>query len=88
LEWTQGPVEMMFIDCGRTFEENEAWFSTFQNFFIPNTTLLILQDWGTHKEIPVKWYNQMKQFVGSKAGKLQPIHELKWGSAATFLFRG
>jgi hypothetical protein len=25
LTWDRGPVEIMYIDCGRTFEANQAW---------------------------------------------------------------
>jgi hypothetical protein len=41
-----------------------------------------------HKEIPVKWYNQTKQFTDSKGASLELVHELCHGGIATFLYRG
>lgn len=88
LVWRDEPVEMMFIDCGRTLEANNAWYNLFAPYWIPNVTLLVLQDWGTHRELPVRHYNQIKQFVDSKGKALQLVHELKYGEAAMFLYRG
>lgn len=85
LSWDKGPVEILYVDCGRTFEANQAWYNIFVRSFLPGVTLLILQDWSTHSEIPVKWFNQIKQFVDSKASELQLVHELKNG-LATFLY--
>jgi hypothetical protein len=87
LTWDRGPIEIMYIDCGRTFEANEAWYKIFVRSFMPGVTLLVLQDWQMHSEIPVKWYNQIKQFVDSKGPQLQQIHELRKGGAGTFLYR-
>jgi hypothetical protein len=87
LSWDKGPIEIMYIDCGRSFEANQAWYNIFASSFLSGVTLLILQDWQTHSEIPVKWYNQIKQFVDSKDSKLQQVHELRNGSIATFLYR-
>ena len=87
LNWDKGPIEIMYIDCGRTFEANEAWYKIFVRFFLPGITFLVLQDWQMHSEIPVKWYNQIKQFVDSKGSQLQPIHELRNGGVGTFLYR-
>ncbi|MCS7054253.1 MAG: DUF115 domain-containing protein [Ignavibacterium sp.] len=86
-KWNNGRIELAFIDCGRNFEVNETWFSSLEQFFIPNKTLIILQDWQTHKEVPVKWYNQIKLFTDSKADKLELIHELINGGIATFLYK-
>jgi len=33
--WDGGPVEMMFIDCGKAFLENEAWFRAFPRRSFP-----------------------------------------------------
>jgi hypothetical protein len=87
LAWDKGPVEIMYIDCGRTLEGNQAWYNIFCPSFLPGVTLLVMQDWQTHSEIPVKPYNQIKQFVDSKGSKLEMVHELKNGGAATFLYR-
>ncbi|OKH19315.1 hypothetical protein NIES593_21085 [Hydrococcus rivularis NIES-593] len=88
LTWDRGSIELMYIDCGRTFIANEAWYKIFSKFFIPNVTLLIMQDWRQHREIPMRWYNQTKQFTDSKEDKLQLIHEVRQGGIATFLYKG
>jgi hypothetical protein len=87
LTWDNGPIEFIYADCGRTFAANEGWYRLFEPFFLPGKTLLILQDWQTHSEVPPKWYNQIKQFVDSKGPKLQLVHELKNGTIATFVYR-
>lgn len=78
----------MYVDCGRTIEANKAWYRHFSPHFIPDGTLLVLQDWGTHREVPVRCYNQITQFVDSKGTALQLVHEVRGGTVATFLFRG
>lgn len=88
LVWEAGRIELLIVDCGRTHEVNEAWFRTLSPFFIPGRSLLVMEDWRTHREVPVGWYNQTKQFTESKGATLQLIHELRGGSAATFLFVG
>jgi hypothetical protein len=88
LVWNGGPVEIIYVDCGRTYEANEAWYKIFSGSFIADTTLIIMEDWRTYREVPVKWYNQTTQFTESKGYALELIHELKYGGVATFLFRG
>ena len=88
LVWDARPIEIMYVDCGRTMEANEAWWVLFSNCFIPEKTLVILQDWSTHREVPVQWYNQMKEWVESKGRSLQLMHELERGDIATFLYKG
>jgi hypothetical protein len=87
LAWNQRKIELCYVDCGRTFNVNEAWFHLLAPFFIPDRTLIVLQDWGTHKEIPGRWFNQIKQFVDSKGDRLELVHELAEGCTATFLYR-
>lgn len=87
LQWDIGPVEILFVDVGRTIDVNEAWWRLFFPYFIPNKTLIVIQDWQTHKEVPVKWYNQMKMFTDGKHQWLEIIHELSHGGIATFLFK-
>ncbi|HKV43536.1 MAG TPA: hypothetical protein VJT32_02490 [bacterium] len=87
LVWNRGPIEIMYIDCGRTFGVNQAWYDICSPLFIPGVTLLLLQDWRTHSEVPVRWYNQIKQFVDSKGSQLQLVHELRDGGIAAFLYR-
>lgn len=88
LEWTGVPVEIIYTDCGRSFEANDAWYRIFSPYFIPDKTLIIMQDWGTHREIPKKWYNQTTHFIESRGEELSMVHELKNGQIATFLYRG
>ena len=88
LTWNAGPIELCFIDCGRNIEANEAWYRVLQPHFLPCRTLLVLQDWQTHKEVPECWYNQMKQFTDGKVSQLDQIHELRNGGVSTFLYLG
>ncbi|ABQ27328.1 hypothetical protein [Geotalea uraniireducens] len=88
LTWNGSPIEILYVDCGRTFDANQAWYEQFCHSFIPGKTLIILQDWGRHREVPVQWFNQIKQFIDSKAEELQLVHELRYGDIATFLFTG
>jgi len=88
LQWEAVPVEILFVDVGRTIDVNEAWWRVFYPFFIPNRTLIIMQDWQVHKELPVKWYNQTKIFTDGKHQWLEILHELSNGGVATFLFKG
>jgi hypothetical protein len=88
LTWADGPIEMCVVDCGRSIEANEAWFSRLEPHFIPDRTLIVMQDWQLFKEIPVRWYNQTQLFTAGKGRTLDLVHELARGSVATFLFRG
>lgn len=88
LEWRDRPVEMLYVDCGRTLAANEAWYQIFQPCLLPDRTLVIMQDWRLHRERPCKWYNQTHLFTASKESDLQLVHELKDGGVATFLYRG
>lgn len=86
--WDAGPVEMMYIDCGRTLAVNQAWFDIFSPSLIPDVSLLIMQDWRLHRERPRKFYNQTDLFTASMGDRLQLIHEVGSGGLATFLYRG
>jgi len=86
LEWKEKQIEMLFVDCGRTFKVNETWYDLLAPFFIPGKTLIIMQDWHTHQEVPVRWYNQIKQFTDAHKGELTLMHELRHGGVATFLY--
>jgi hypothetical protein len=88
LVWSDGPIELVYVDCGRTFEVNEAWYAALAPSFIPGTTVVVMQDWQTHKETPVQPYNETKRFTDAKGGALELIHELRSGQVGTFLFRG
>jgi hypothetical protein len=40
---------MCWIDCGKTFEVNAAWFAALSPWFVPDRTLVIMQDWQAHR---------------------------------------
>jgi hypothetical protein len=88
LTWSGGPIEIAYIDCGRTFEVNEAWYALLEPSFLENRTLLVMQDWQLWKEQPPQEYNQTKIFTDSKGPALDLIHELAHGAIGTFLYRG
>ena len=87
LEWNSGSIEMIYVDCGRTIEANEAWWNKLSEHFIAGVTMIIMQDWRTHRDLPKKWYNQMHLFTASKGDRLQLLHEVEDGGVATFLYR-
>jgi hypothetical protein len=86
LVWTGEPIELLYVDCGRTMEVNQAWWNCLHSAFIPNQTLIIMQDWRTHRAVPRKWFNQTLEFTDSKADQLLLLHEVSDGAIATFLF--
>src|SRR5262249_47279108 len=88
LTWEHGAVELMYVDCGRTFEVNDAWWRVFEPSFIPDRTIVIMQDWQLYKEEPPKPYNQTKLFTDSKRGALELVHELAFGDIGAFIYRG
>lgn len=88
LSWDGGPVELLYVDCGRQFAVNQAWWQVFQPHLIPGRSLIAMQDWRLHREVPERWENQTLQFTDSKGGALQLVHEVSWGSIATFLYLG
>jgi hypothetical protein len=77
----------MYIDCERTLQANEGWFEIFSPSFMPDVTLLIIQDWGLHRERPRQSYNQTLWFTEAHP-ELELVHELREGNIATFLYRG
>lgn len=85
--WRAAPIEIMYIDCGRTSQVNEAWYRIFSPSLIPDTSLLIMQDWRTHRERPRLAYNETHWFTAAHP-ELEIVHEVKDGGIATFLYRG
>jgi len=86
--WEEGgPIELCFVDCGRTMETNDAWYSVLSPYFIPDRTLLVLQDWHTYMDMPQQWYNQIKMFTDSKGATLDLVYEVVDGGVATFVYR-
>jgi len=88
IDWRSGPIEIMYIDCGRNIQANQGWYDAFSPSFIPGVTLLIMQDWRTHRERPRKGFNQTKIFTDILANHLRLVHEVCDGGVATFLFDG
>ena len=88
LDWTDGPIELLLVDCGRTIHVNQSWYDRLSPHFIPNRTLVMMQDWRTFFELPARHYNQPKQFTDGLGGALELVHELEDAGLATFLFRG
>jgi hypothetical protein len=86
ISWNGQPVEIMYIDRGRTAKVNEAWFEVFSESFITDVTLLLLRDWGTHRERPRLSYNETLLFTNAYP-ELELIHEVSDGHLATFLYR-
>jgi hypothetical protein len=85
LSWCGDPIEILYVDCGRTFEANQAWYNCLKSSFIPGRTLIVMQDWRVHREVPRKWYNQTLHFTESKEDALVLLHEVSSGGVATFL---
>ncbi len=84
--WEDKPIEMIIVDCGRTLDANNGWYNIFSKNFVPNRTLIIMQDWRQHRERPRKKFNQTLEFTKSKPN-LELIHEISDGGLATFLYR-
>jgi hypothetical protein len=86
INWCGKAIELLVVDCGRTVKANQAWFDLLSPFFIPNRTLIVMQDWRLHRERPRKPYNQTWHFTESNP-RLELVHEIVDGGIATFLFR-
>jgi hypothetical protein len=86
--WSGAPIELLYVDCGRTYDVNQAWWDVFAPCFLPNKTLIMMQDWQLFKEDPPQWYNQTKEFTDSKGNALSLVHELLYGAIGTFVYRG
>ena len=87
LQWEGGPIEMLFVDCGRSLAVNEAWWTILSQSFIPDRTLIIMQDWQNHKQVPEVFWENTKIFTDSKMGQLEMIHEVRFAGIATFIYR-
>jgi len=86
--WGGDPIELLYVDCGRTITANEAWYETLHRAFLPGRTLLMMQDWRLHRERPRRAYNQTNIFSEGKGSELELLHEVSNGGLATFLFHG
>src|SRR5262249_29186815 len=78
-EWSGGPIELLVVDCGRTYEVNQGWWDVLAPSFVPGETLIVMQDWQTFRELPRRPYNQTKDFTDAKGAALDLEHELLHG---------
>lgn len=88
IRWQGGPIELMIVDCGRSLVVNEAWWNAFLHGFIPNRTLIVMQDWQNFKRVPELFWENTKIFTDSKGDQLDLIHEVRNAGIATFIYRG
>ena len=88
LIWDRGPIELCVIDCGRTLEVNEGWYKILSPSFVPNRTLVVMQDWQNHKAVPERFWENTRIFTESKGEALDLVHEVRDAGIATFLYRG
>ncbi|MDX8412785.1 MAG: hypothetical protein R8J85_01730 [Mariprofundales bacterium] len=87
-KWDRGLVELCFIDCGRALAMNETWYRTLEPYFIPDQTIIVMQDWQNFKNVPEQYWENTKIFTDSKGERLDLIHELKNSGTASFVYRG
>lgn len=71
----------------KTLHVNEAWWQIFHESFIPDRTLIIMQDWQNHKSVPEVFWENTKTFTDSKEKHLDLIHEVVDAGIATFVYR-
>ncbi len=86
IKWEDKNIEIIIVDCGRTLDANNAWFNIFSKNFVPNKTIIVMQDWRQHRERPRLWYNQTLDFT-KQHPNFELIHEVQEGGIATFLYR-
>lgn len=87
LEWSGGGIELLVVDCGRSLRVNEAWYRALSPSFIPDKTLVIMQDWQNHKRVPEVWWENTRIFTEGKEGALDLIHEVDRAGLAAFIYR-
>ncbi len=87
-KWEHGAVELCFIDCGRALKMNETWYKELSPHFIPDRTIIVMQDWQNFKNVPEQFWENTKIFTDSKQGRFDHIHELRHSGTATFIYRG
>jgi hypothetical protein len=87
IEWDGRPIEIMYIDCGATIEVNERWFETFSSGFIPDLTLLIMQDWGTHRARPRLPFHQTLLFTMAHP-EMELIHRCRTAASLRSFIAG
>jgi Methyltransferase domain len=85
--WRGDPIEFLYVDCGRAWDANQAWYLYLRPYFVRGRTLIMMQDWRLHRERPRKWFNQTREFTESKGTEIELIHEVTDGGLATFLYK-
>jgi hypothetical protein len=88
MSWAGGPIELCFVDCGRSLERNLAWWEVLSPHFLADRTLVVMQDWQNHKAVPEVFWENTKLFTDRLADALDLIHEVRDSGTATFVFRG
>ncbi len=88
LSWSRGRIELLIVDCGRQLHVNEAWYRILSPHFIPDRTMIVMQDWQNFKRVPEVFWENTKIFTDSKGDALDMIHEVDNAGLATFLYRG
>ena len=86
--WDNGPVELCIVDCGRALMMNETWYQALEPYFIPDRTIIVMQDWQNFKNVPEAFWENTKIFTDSKQQHLDLIHELRNSGTASFIYRG
>jgi DNA polymerase IIIc chi subunit len=61
-----GPIEVLVVDCGRSLAVNDAWWTIYSSRFVPDKTLIIMQDWQNHKRVSEVYLENTKIFTHSK----------------------
>ena len=87
LEWDRGPIELLIVDCGRPLHVNEAWYRVLSPWFIPDKTLIVMQDWQNCKRVPELFFENTKIFTDGKQEAMDMIHEVAHAGIATFVHR-
>lgn len=85
--WDRGPIELIYVDCGRELGVNEGWWRVFSPSFIVDRTLIVMQDWRHFSRVPELYWENTKLFTDSHAGELSLVHETRGGAIATFIYR-
>lgn len=75
------------MGCERPPHINEAWYRVLSPLFIPDRTLIIMQDWQNHKRVPEVHRENTNLFPDRKGKALDLIHEVNHAGITTFQYR-
>jgi hypothetical protein len=81
MTWEGKPIELLIYDLGQEHYLIEETWNTFAPFFIPGTTILVLNPFAKEDS------GGLRRFVRHHASRLKPIHKPE-SSAKTFLYLG